>query len=185
MHPADEGAADPPLASSPAEPHATTSFMPFWALSLAVLVLDQVTKALVIRWVPMYDNRIVVPGLVDVVHVQNAGVAFGLFNDFNHPLRGLVTIALACAALVGISYYARHLKPEERLARVGLSLILGGAIGNLMDRIRQGFVTDFIDVYWRDWHFWAFNAADAAITIGAILIFLELILSGRHAPRSL
>ena len=61
----------------------------------------------------------------------------------------------------------------------------GEAAANLLDRIRQGFVTDFIDVYWRDWHFWAFNAADAAITVGAILILLELILSGRHAPSSL
>jgi signal peptidase II len=117
---------------------------------------------------------------VDLVHVQNAGVAFGLFNDVEHPLRSLFTIALALIALVGIGYYARQLRPEERVARIGLSLILGGAIGNLIDRVRQGFVTDFVDVYWHDWHFWAFNAADAAITIGATLIVVELFVSNRH-----
>ncbi len=185
MPPADDGAAEPALVpTATAAPPTTTALTPFWALSLAVLALDQATKALVVGSVPMYASRPLIPNLVDVVHVQNAGVAFGLFNDVDHPLRSLVTIALACAALVGIAYYARHLKAEERLARIGLSLILGGAVGNLVDRVRQGFVTDFIDVYWRGWHFWAFNAADAAITIGATLIFLELIVSGRHASRS-
>jgi signal peptidase II len=164
---------------------AAAGLTPFWPLSLAVLGLDQITKLLVTHFVPMYSSRTVIPGIVDIVHVQNAGVAFGLFNDVTHPLRSLVTIALACAALVGIGYYARQLKTEERLARIGLSLILGGAVGNLVDRIRQGFVTDFIDVYWGDWHFWAFNAADSAITVGACLIILELLVSARHAPRPL
>jgi signal peptidase II len=70
------------------------------------------------------------------------------------------------------------------MARVGLALILGGAIGNLIDRIRQGFVTDFVDVYWGTWHFWAFNAADAAISVGAALIFLELLIPARHVSHS-
>ena len=65
-----------------------------------------------------------------------------------------------------------------------MSFILGGAIGNLADRLRQGFVVEFVDVYWRDWHFWAFNVADAAITIGAILIFVELLFPRRHASHS-
>jgi signal peptidase II len=94
----------------------------------------------------------------------------------------MMTTMLAVIALAGIAYYARHVRAHERLARVGLSLILGGAIGNLTDRIRQGFVVDFVDVYWGDWHFWAFNVADAAITVGATLIFIELLLSSRHAP---
>ena len=188
MQPAD-GSAEPPVvdAVTPATPSvvaASAGLTPFWTLSLAVLVLDQITKVLVTEFVPMYSSQAVIPGLVDIVHVQNSGVAFGILNDVTHPLRSFVTIALACAALAGIAYYARQLRSDERLARVGLSLILGGAVGNLVDRIRQGFVTDFIDVYWGDWHFWAFNAADSAITIGACLIVLELLLSARHAPRS-
>jgi signal peptidase II len=174
----------PLLPDADAAPPRTTPLVRFFWISLAVVVIDQVTKALVTGTIPLYDSRPLIPGLVDLVHVQNRGVAFGLLNDFTHPLRSAVTITLALVALAGIAYYARHLRPEERLARVGLSLILGGAIGNLLDRIRQGFVTDFVDVYWHTWHFWAFNAADAAISIGAVLIFLELLIPGRHASHS-
>ena len=173
-----------PEADSAAAPARPLSFVRFWWISLGVILLDQVTKAMAVATLPLYGSRPLIPGVVDLVHVQNRGVAFGLLNDFTHPLRSLVTIALALAALVGIAYYARHLQPGERMARVGLSLILGGAIGNLLDRVRQGFVTDFIDVYWGTWHFWAFNAADAAISVGAALIFLELLIPGRHAPDS-
>ncbi len=159
------------------------SLLSFWFISAVVVVLDQVTKALVSAAIPLYDSRPVIPHLVDLVHVQNRGVAFGLFNDFAHPLRSAATIGLAVIALIGIAFYARHLRSDERMARLGLALILGGAIGNLLDRIRQGFVTDFVDVYWNGWHFWAFNVADAAITIGAALIFIELLLPRRDAPR--
>ena len=78
-------------------------------------------------------------------------------------------------ALAGITYYARHLRPHEWLARAGLSLILGGAIGNLVDRVTMGYVLDFVDVYWGDWHFWAFNVADASISVGAVLVFVDLL----------
>jgi signal peptidase II len=152
-----------------------------WWVIVAVIVVDQITKALVARSLPMYSSAPIIRGFADLVHVHNAGVAFGLLNDPNHPGRKIVTTALAVAALAGIAYYSRHVRPHERVARVGLSLILGGAIGNLTDRVRQGFVVDFVDVYWRDWHFWAFNVADAAITIGAVLIFVELLLPSRHA----
>jgi signal peptidase II len=170
-----EGAAAPPR---------TVPFARFWWISLGVIVFDQVTKAMATAALPLYGSRPLIPGLIDLVHVQNRGVAFGLLNDFTHPLRSVVTIALALVALAGIAYYARHLQAEEKMARVGLSLILGGAIGNLLDRVRQGFVTDFVDVYWGTWHFWAFNAADAAISVGAALIFLELLIPGRHASHS-
>jgi signal peptidase II len=156
----------------------------FWWISLGIVVVDQITKALVRGTLPLYDSRALIPGLVDLVHVHNAGVAFGLLNDVAHPMRSVVTTTLAIVALAGIAYYARHIRREEHLARVGLSLILGGAIGNLADRLRQGYVVDFVDVYWRQWHFWAFNVADAAITIGAMLIFLELLLPSRHASHS-
>ena len=153
----------------------------FWWLSLTVIVVDQIAKEIVVRVLPLYDSRTLIAGLVDFVHVRNAGVAFGLLNDFDSPRRALMTSALALVALAGIGYYARHIRQEERLARIGLSLILGGALGNLIDRLRQAYVIDFVDVYFRGWHFWAFNVADAAITIGAILVFLDLLLGPRHA----
>jgi signal peptidase II len=152
-----------------------------WWISLGVIIADQITKAIVNARLTPYDSVTVIPGLVDLVHVHNAGVAFGLMNDLEHPFKRVATTALALIALAGITYYARHIKPEERLARIGLSLILGGALGNLIDRVRQSYVIDFVDVYWKGWHFWAFNVADAAITIGAILVFVELLVVHRHA----
>jgi signal peptidase II len=155
-----------------------------WIVSLATVVLDQIAKVAVQRAIPLYESRPIIPGLVDFVHVHNAGVAFGLLNDVTHPGRAVLTTCLAVAALLGIAYYARHIHPSERLARIGLSLILGGAVGNLADRVRQGFVIDFVDVYWHTWHFWAFNVADAAITVGAVFVFIELLFLNRHVPHS-
>jgi len=155
----------------------------WWLIALIVLA-DQATKMMVQRYIPLFDLVTVVPGLVDLVHIHNAGVAFGLMNDMTHPFRSALTTTLALAALAGIVYYARQIRPDERLARTGLSLILGGAVGNLIDRVRLGHVVDFIDVYRGDWHFWAFNVADAAISCGAALIFIELFFAGRHASHS-
>ena len=153
----------------------------FWWLTIATVVVDQITKFAVNAYVPLYGSATIIPKFLDFVHVHNAGVAFGLMNEYEHPRRGLVTTGLAVLALAGIGYYARHVRSEERLARVGLSLILGGAVGNLVDRVRQGYVVDFVDVYWGTWHFWAFNVADAAITVGAILVFLDILFLNRHA----
>lgn len=152
-----------------------------WWLTLGVIALDQLTKGLVQSRIPLFDAVTVVPGLVDFVHIHNAGVAFGFLNDFAHPYRSAFTTILALAALAAIAYYARQVQSDERLARLGLSAVLGGAIGNLIDRVRLGYVVDFIDVYQGDWHFWAFNVADAAITCGAILILIELFVASRHA----
>lgn len=173
---ADAGAVRP--AAAPAV--AATGGL-FWWLAALMVALDQFTKYAVNAWVPLYGSKTIIPNLLDVVHVHNAGVAFGLMNDSEHPQRGLLTTSLAILALAGIAYYARHVKPEERLARVGLSLILGGAVGNLIDRLRQGYVVDFVDVYWGTWHFWAFNVADAAITVGAIFVFVDILFVSRHA----
>jgi signal peptidase II len=151
----------------------------WWAIA-TIVAMDQLTKWLVLEHIPVFSSVAVIPGMLDLVHVRNSGVAFGFLNDLEHAWQGVFTSGLALAALAGIVYYATHLRPEERLARFGLSLILGGAVGNLIDRARLGYVVDFVDVYWRNWHFWAFNVADSAISIGAMLIFLDLILPHRH-----
>jgi signal peptidase II len=158
----------------------------YWWICVVVVGFDQVTKAFVYAWLPVFDSVSIVPGLVDFTHVQNKGVAFGLLNDAPMGIRAkaAVTTALAALALAGIGLYARHVRPEERLARAGLSLILGGAVGNLIDRLLRGYVIDFVDVYFRGWHFWAFNVADASITIGAALVFLDLLVVSRHASHT-
>jgi signal peptidase II len=175
--PGDSGPSGPLAAIAGSRPRVGL----LWWLSAAVVALDQATKALIDAFLPVYESWTLIPGLVDIVHVHNAGVAFGMLNGIDDPRRGILTTGLALAALAGIAYYARHIRPEERLARLGLSLILGGAVGNLIDRLRQGYVVDFVDVYWGTWHFWAFNVADAAISIGATLVFVEVIFLSRHA----
>jgi signal peptidase II len=151
-----------------------------WWLIALVIVADQISKAIVRSTVSLYDSLTVIPGFIDITHVRNAGVAFGLLNDLETEFKWVVTTGLGVIALVGIAYYARHLRPDERIARVGLSLILGGALGNLIDRVHAGYVLDFVDVYWRGWHFWAFNVADGSITVGALLVFVDLLLVKRH-----
>ncbi|HUF46550.1 MAG TPA: signal peptidase II [Vicinamibacterales bacterium] len=152
-----------------------------WWIVIGLIVLDQITKYAITMTIPLYGSVTVIPDLLNLVHVRNPGVAFGFLNNLDPAYQKLVTSLLALTALVGIAYYARQVRPEEWLARLGLSVILGGALGNLFDRLRQGFVTDFMDVYWGTWHFWAFNVADASITIGAILVFADLLLVNRHA----
>jgi signal peptidase II len=154
-----------------------------WGLVLGIVAVDQLTKALVRMNLNLYESHNIIPGFLDITHVRNPGVAFGLLSQLTGPLKPIATTLLAVLALVGITYYARHVRPEERLARLGLSIILGGAIGNLIDRLRMQYVVDFVDVYYRGWHFWAFNVADASITIGALLVFFEL-LTSRHASHS-
>jgi signal peptidase II len=145
-----------------------------------IIIVDQLTKFLVRATIPLYAKRVIIPDFLDVTHVQNTGAAFGLLNAADFPYKSAVMIGIATLALVAISLYARQLGQHEKLSRYGLALILGGAFGNLIDRAISGYVVDFVDVYWGEAHFWAFNVADAAITIGAILVLLEMIGVGRH-----
>jgi signal peptidase II len=152
--------------------------------TMAVMVaLDQVTKAIVRQTLPLGESRSVIPEFLDLTHVHNTGAAFGLLNAVEFPYKPIVMIGIAALALVAIAAYATQLGFHEKMARFGLALILAGAFGNLIDRAVFGFVVDFVDVYWGTTHFWAFNVADSAITIGAILVLLDMIgLGRRHAP---
>jgi signal peptidase II len=145
-----------------------------------VLVLDQVTKALVRQSLPLWESREILPGFLNLTHVQNTGAAFGLLNSVEFPYKPAVMIGIAALALVAIAAYATQLGFHEKVARFGLALILGGALGNLIDRAVAGHVVDFVDVYWGATHFWAFNVADAAITAGAILVILDMFGLGRR-----
>ncbi len=150
-----------------------------------VFVIDQVTKAIVRHKMPLWESTEIIPGLLNLTHVQNTGAAFGLLNAADFPYKPAVMIGIAALALVAIAAYATQLGFHERVARFGLALILGGAFGNLVDRAIAGHVVDFVDVYWGDTHFWAFNVADAAISAGAILVLLDMIgLGRRHASDS-
>ena len=147
----------------------------------AVAALDQLTKFLVIRELPLLETIAVIPGLLNLTHVRNSGVAFGFLNSADFAFKPVVMAVFALAALVGVGLYAAQLPQDHRWARAGLALIIGGAAGNLVDRARQGYVVDFVDAYFRGWHFWAFNVADAAITIGVAVLILDLLRPPRPA----
>lgn len=142
------------------------------ALAVAVIAVDQMTKAMVRASIPVGDHRAFLPG-IDLTNVRNRGIAFGLFTDSGAVL-ALVTVAALGALVV---YFARH--AERRLIWVPTGLLVGGALGNMFDRLVRGGVTDFIDVpLWP-----AFNAADMSITFGVIaLLYVIETGSRRHAP---
>lgn len=167
-----------PVAADAREPRFARPFE--MGIMLAVVLLDQLTKVIVRQSIALGDSRTIIPGFLDLTHVQNTGAAFGLFNSVEFPYKPLVMILVASIALIAIAAYGTQLGFHDRIARLGLALILGGAFGNLLDRALVGHVTDFVDVYWGLSHFWAFNVADAAINVGAALVLLDMIGLGRR-----
>lgn len=162
------------LARLPYRPEAWTG--------LLLVLLDQLSKALVRAMIPAHDSVTVIPGLLNLTHVLNSGAAFGFLNASDFPFKTVVIAMLAVCALVAIGVYAVSFGTETAITRYSLTLILAGACGNLIDRARTGAVVDFVDVYWQNWHFWAFNVADSAITIGAVLLIFDMLRAGRHVP---
>ena len=154
------------------------------AIAVAVVVLDQVTKAVVRDRLPLHDSVPVIAGFLDLTRVHNTGAAFGMLNSVDFPLKTLVLSIVALVALGGVGWYAMSVPLGDRLARIGIAGILGGAVGNLIDRSTEGYVLDFVDAYWRGWHFWAFNVADACITIGVVFMILDILGLGRRASNS-
>lgn len=157
-----------------------------WPLVVLAVVVaaDQVTKAAVRATLALHEEIVVIPGLLSMTHVRNTGAAFGILNAAEFPYKATILSIVAVIALVGIAAYAAKLSPHQRAARLGLALILGGAIGNLIDRVTAGYVIDFVDVYWGDWHFWAFNVADSAITVGVFGMILDMVGLGTHVPKA-
>jgi signal peptidase II len=153
-------------------------------LPIAVIALDQLTKALVRRELELYESVTIVPGFLDFTHVRNTGAAFGFLNAADFPLKTTIIAAIATIALVGVGLYSASLGAHQLAARVGLALIVGGAAGNLIDRLAIGSVVDFVDVYWRTHHFWAFNVADSAITIGVAVMILDMLVVRTHVSKT-
>ena len=153
-------------------------------ITVLLVVLDQLTKLLVLRRIPLHDTVPVIPGLLNLTYVRNTGAAFGMLNASDFAYKPLVVAGLALLALLGILWYAQKFAGDAWPARYGFVLIVAGAVGNLIDRVTLGFVVDFVDVYVGTWHFWAFNVADAAITIGAIMFAADTLFSRRHVPEA-
>jgi signal peptidase II len=154
--------------------------LPNLLLMSAVVALDQATKALVVRSLDLHDYVTLVDGLLSLSHVRNRGAAFGLLSDWDLPYQSALLSVLSVVALVAIAVYFFRLPAAARLPRLALALVLGGAVGNLVDRIRLGYVVDFIHVYWRQHQWPDFNVADSAITIGVTLLVLDILRSPGH-----
>lgn len=154
-------------------------------LAVAIVILDQAVKAVVRQRIALNESITIIPGFFDLTRVHNTGTAFGFMNATDFPFKTVILACVAIAALAALAAYAATLPADQWLARTGLALILGGAAGNLIDRITAGYVVDFVDLYWSGWHFWAFNVADASITVGVALMILDLMGAGsRHVSRA-
>jgi signal peptidase II len=153
----------------------------------AIVLLDRVTKWWIENRVSEYDAFTVIPRFFQIVHTRNRGIAFGLFNDGAAEGTSVVLIVLSLAILgfVGsmLWHYSAQLGREHWTLRYGLGAILGGAVGNIHDRIVFGSVTDFLDFFWGAQHFPAFNVADSAITCGAGLLLLNLLAAPKEGRR--
>ena len=145
------------------------------ALATGVLVLDQVTKAVVSVNLKMYEIRPLIKGFLNLTRVHNTGAAFGLLAGQASTVRTIFFLAVSFLALGVVLWLLLRLPPNQKVELVALSLIFGGASGNVIDRARLGEVVDFIDVYYSSYHWPAFNVADSAITVGVILLLYRLV----------
>ena len=173
---------DPTPLSAPAPASMGLGKGRYLIASLAVLVLDQWTKWLVNAHLPEHFPHPVIPGFFNLTHVKNTGVAFGMFAESGRDGGAWLLTALGVAVLGFVAVYFWRLPGDHKLLQAALALILGGAVGNLIDRAAVGAVTDFIDLYYGSYHWHTFNIADSAITIGICLIGWDTLRSLRRAP---
>jgi signal peptidase II len=152
--------------------------------AVTIVLLDQLTKALVRPRLVLHESVEVIPSLLNLTRVHNTGAAFGMLSTADFPFKTALLTLVALAAFCGITWYALTVPLRDRVARLGVACVLGGAVGNLIDRSTAGYVLDFVDFYWRGWHFWAFNVADAAITVGVTLMILDILGLGHRASDS-
>ena len=172
----------PPLPVSPVRNHGRKTVTPKLRLMIlvsgAVVVVDQFTKILVDRTMTLYHSVEILPNFVHLTYVRNTGAAFGFLAGSPSTLRMAFFLLVSGVAIACILFLLKTLPPQKKLLTVSLSLVLGGAIGNLIDRFRLGEVIDFIDIHWDHLHWPAFNVADSAITIGVALLFIRMLRKG-------
>jgi len=143
--------------------------------ALSIVVLDQISKYIVLKSIEIHSSIPMVSGFFNLVHTRNRGMAFGMFNRPGNELGYYLLLSATFVAVILLLFWFSRLKHEERILAPGLSLILGGAIGNLIDRIRLREVIDFLDFYIGPYHWPAFNVADSAITVGTFWVVLNLL----------
>ncbi len=168
----EDGTADPGMAESVTH-HG--KYMRLLVLAGLVVVLDQITKAAIWEYVPLYHSINVIPGFFDVTHVHNPGGAFGILAESSKGLRQFFFLAVTSVAVVMIFLFYRTIPPSHPWLLFGLALIFGGALGNLIDRVRLGKVVDFLKFYIGQYQWPSFNVADSAVTIGVGIFILHMV----------
>lgn len=151
-----------------------TRMIRLWPAFL-VIILDQMTKLAVVRALRPYDAISVIPGFFNLVHVRNPGIAFGLLSQLGTAWSTLLLSAITTAAVILLILWFTRLAGGDHRAAFALSLIIGGAVGNLIDRVRLGEVVDFLDLYVGSFHWPAFNVADSAVTVGTLWLALTIL----------
>ena len=151
----------------------------FLGIALLVLVLDAWSKSWIVHHMALYQSIDVIPHLLALTLLHNTGAAFSLLYSASGRQRWLFA-GIALLVSSGLLVWIARLRPGMELLGVAISLVLGGALGNLLDRLRLGYVVDFIHVYHGSWHFPAFNLADSAITLGAILLLIDMLFLEAH-----
>jgi len=141
----------------------------------AIVLADQITKALILQYLPLHHSIPVIEGFFDLTHILNPGGAFGLMADMSVVVRTVVFLFISSLAVGLILYFYIKTPPGYALLATGFALIFGGAIGNLIDRVRFGMVVDFLDFYIGKYHWPAFNIADSAITVGLFIFIYHLL----------
>ncbi|MDI6797686.1 MAG: signal peptidase II [Desulfatibacillaceae bacterium] len=159
-----------------------SSKRPAWKLfavtAILVAVLDQATKIAAVKSITPGQSINIIPGFFDLVMVHNYGVAFGMFNRESTGIQTIVFLGLSALALGLVIFLFAKTPGKNRLFSIALSLVAGGAAGNIIDRARLGFVVDFVDLFVGKWHWPAFNVADSAISVGVALL-LVIIVTGK------
>ncbi len=148
----------------------------YLALIAALVAVDQLTKAIVARSVDLYGSITVIPGFFNITRIHNRGAIFGAFSGIGGRGVTLVLTAASLLALALVVYYFVKTAASDRKVKAALSLILAGALGNLVDRVVRGYVIDFLDFYVGRWHWPFFNVADSCITIGALFLILFFVI---------
>jgi len=152
-------------------------------LTVAVLiVIDQVTKYFIHTGMALHDTIPVIPGFFSITYIRNPGAAFGFLAGASPTFRYVFFIGVTLAAIGLILHYLRTYAADDQLLTISLGMILSGAVGNLIDRVRFGEVIDFLDVYLGTSHWPAFNVADSAISVGAFILFIHLIRQKKTVP---
>ena len=152
-------------------------------IAAAVVLLDQLTKLWIMATFALHEQLNIIPGFFNLIHVTNTGAAFGFLAGSKTLLRQVFFVGVAVMALVIMVFVYGHLKKQGKLFVYALGLIAGGAVGNLIDRLRFGSVIDFLDFYIGSYHWPAFNVADSAITIGVGLFLLGTLLQHAEEKR--